>query len=379
MKPAVKVLILISVGCGLQACSWQAPSPPPQSIAVAWDAPNFQTLLEAIKTCQHPDLEEDTDCADRGSEVREALQAVEFCLHTPLRLHACRAIERKLVSQRAPLFDAGRMLNAFGSAGQVQLRSYFPITNKWLGAEWRWKDRGTLIRHDNTGFAMAAFALALAVSGLARAAGQLSVIRFRSRSQRVQDCIERARQEAIEQVEIKQSQERRWLVLLHQQFLDAGIDRLPFEERAQTPFAELWTAGLGTEYCGQHDVTINDCHRPTGVRLVVTSVPPRPDIEGWRFHVYFGEVQDAVRCERPDSLLADPSKPDWSEYRTFREIPMDRADVALAVARRLLFRAMRGTELLNQRGTAVPKSWQPYPEEVPLYLAASVSIAAVDT
>jgi hypothetical protein len=92
--------------------------------------------------------------------------------------------------------------------------------------------------------------------------------------------------------------------------------------------------------------------------------------EGWKFHVYFGEIQDAVRCERPASLRADPSSPDWSEFRTFQEIPWDRAEVALAVARRLLLRAMRGTELLHQRGAAVPKTWQPYPEEIPLYLAA---------
>jgi len=376
---ATRVFLLIGVCAGLQGCAWQTPSPPPQSISTTWEAPNFRTLLEAVKTCQHPELEEDADCADRIGEVSEALQAAEFCLQTSLPLYACRAIQRKLISQQAPLLDAARILKVFGGVEQVQLRSYYLVPNRWLSAEWRWKDRGTLIRNDKTGFAIASAALALAIAGLARAAGQLSVIRFRSESQRIQDYMEQARQEAIEQVEFKQSQERRWLVLLHQQFDDAGIDRLPFEDRAQTPFAELWTAALGTEYCGQHDVTIKDCHRPTGVQLVVTSVPPRPDREGWRFHVYFGEVQDAVGCERPDSLLTDPSKPDWSECRTFREIPWDRADVALAVARRLLVRAMRGTELLHQRGTAVPTSWQPYPEEVPLYLAASLPIAAVDT
>lgn len=370
MSTATRVFTLISVCASLQGCDWQAPTPSAQSIAINWAAPNFRVLLDAVQNCHHPDLDEDADCADRSAEVREALQAVEFCLQTSLRLYACRSIQRKLASQHAPLFNAARIVKTVGDAEKLELRSYSPIGNDWLSAEWRWKDRGTLIRNDKAGFFFALALLGLAVAGLVRAIGQVSINRFRSTSQSIQDYMNRAHQEAIAQIRMRQDEERRWLVLLHAQFEAAGIDRFPVSGDQETAFADLWTAGVGTDHCGKHAVTISDCHRPTGVQLVVTSAPSRLQGEGWKFHVYFGEIQDAVRCERPASLRADPSSPDWSEFRTFQEIPWDRAEVALAVARRLLLRAMRGAELLHQRGAAVPKSWQPYPEEVPLYLAA---------
>jgi hypothetical protein len=370
VSTATKVFTLISVCASLQGCGWRAPTPSAQSIAINWAAPNFRALLDAIKACQHPDLEEDADCADRTGEVREALAAVEFCLQTSLPLYACRAIQRKLIFQHAPLLDAARVVKAADSAESIELRPYYPIRNAWLSAEWRWRDRGTLIQSDKAGFFVAMALLGLVFAGLVRAIGQIPIHRFRSTSQKIQDYMNRAHQEAVEQIRMRQDEERRWLVLLHAQFEASGIDRLPVSDDQETPFADLWTAGLGTDHCGKHAVTISDCHQPTGVQLIVTSAPSRLEGEGWEFHVYFGEIQDVVRCERPASLRADPSSPDWSEFRTFQEIPWDRAEVALAVARRLLLRAMRGTELLNQRGAAVPKTWRPYPEEIPLYLAA---------
>jgi hypothetical protein len=370
MRSAINALLLFGVLSGLSGCSWQTSSVPPQAIATSWDAPNFRTLLQAVKACQHPDLEEDADCAERSREVREALLAVEFCLHTSLPLYACRSVQRKIISQHAQLLDAARLLRAFERAEKIELRSYYPVTNKWLSAEWRWKDRGTLIKYDKMGFALAASALGIAAGGAVLAFGQVPLVRFRSKSQKMREYMERVQGEALEQIQIRRDEERRWLVLLHVRFEAAGIDRFPVDVDHEILFSELWTAGLSSEHCGKRDVVISDRHRPTGVQLVVTSVPSGPEGEGWRFHVHFGEVQNTVGCKRPSSLLADPTIPDWSEFRTFQEIPWERADVALEVARRLLIRAMRGTELLHRRGAAVPKAWQPYPDEIPLYLSA---------
>jgi len=94
--------------------------------------------------------------------------------------------------------------------------------------------------------------------------------------------------------------------------------------------------------------------------------------------VHFGAIEDAVRFRRPESLIGKQDDADWSEFRSLEEIPWQRADIAMAVARRLLLRAMRGLEVLHPRGAAVPKGWQPYAEEIQQYLVAEPSAGLVD-
>ena len=94
--------------------------------------------------------------------------------------------------------------------------------------------------------------------------------------------------------------------------------------------------------------------------------------------MHFGVIQDAVRCRRPESLIGKQDDADWLEFRTLEEIPWERADIAMAVARRLLLRAMHGLEVLHPRGAAVPKGWQPYAEEIRQYLVAEPSEGLVD-
>ena len=175
-----------------------------------------------------------------------------------------------------------------------------------------------------------------------------------------------------------QDQERRWLTLLHLQFLSAGIERFAVGIDPQNLVDDIWTPTNGADQCNRRDITMTDVHRPTGVKLIVTNVPPRPDREGWRFHVHFGVIEDAVRFRRPESLIGKQDDADWSEFRTLEEIPWQRADIAMAVARRLLLRAMRGLEILHPRGAAVPKGWQPYPGEIEQYLVSEPRSSSVD-
>lgn len=362
----------------LQGCSYREVQPPPHTVAIRWESPEFGTLMKAMATCRVPELEDDANCANRRAEVRQAIDAHAFCSNTKLVLYSCRAIERTVQRQYAEFIESAALAGVSAEADPFQLRPYFPITNPWLSAEWRWKDRGTLIREDLTGFAAAALFASLAFGALVLAIGQRPVIRFRSEAQKVQDWFQDAEAEAMEQIRMVQDHERRWLTLLHLQFLNAGIDRFAVAVDAKHLIDDIWTATNGAEQCDRRDVTITDIHRPTGVKLVVTNVPPRPDREGWRFHVYLGEIQDAVRCNRPDTLKAKQDEADWSEFRTLEEIPWRRADIALAVARRLLLRAMHGLEVLDPKGAAVPKGWQPYPQEIQQYLVAEPRPSTVD-
>ena len=145
------------------------------------------------------------------------MDAHAFCSSTKLVLYSCRAIERTVQRQYAEFIESAALAGVSAEAGPFQLRPYFPITNPWLSAEWRWKDRGALIRDDLTGFAAAAFLASLALGSLVLAFGQRPVIRFRSEAQKVQDSIQNVEAEAMEQIRMAQDHERRWLTLLHLQ------------------------------------------------------------------------------------------------------------------------------------------------------------------
>ena len=362
----------------LQGCSYREVQPPPHTVAIQWESPEFGTLMKAMATCRVPELEDDADCANRRAEVRQAMDAHAFCSSTKLVLYSCRAIERTVQRQYADFIESAALASVSADAETFQLKPYSLITNPWLSAEWRWKDRRTLIRDDLTGFAAAACVAALALGSLVFALGPIPVIRFRSRARKLQDEIENVRLEAVEQIHMVQDQERRWLTLLHLQFLSAGIERFAVGIDPQNLVDDIWTATNGADQCNRRDITMTDVHRPTGVKLIVTNVPPRPDREGWRFHVHFGVIEDAVRFRRPESLIGKQDDADWSEFRSLEEIPWQRADIAVAVARRLLLRAMRGLEVLHPRGAAVPKGWQPYAEEIQQYLVAEPSAGLVD-
>lgn len=249
-----------------------------------------------------------------------------------------------------------------------QLKAYSWINNKWLAAEWRWKDRGALIRNDPAGTAVAIACSAITVGIIALSLGQLSLVRFRTQASRVKERINKTDAEGVEQVAMARELERRWLTLLHLQFLNAGIEEFAFSGDPDSSPSDIWTASNGADQCNREDLTIVDFHRPTGVKLIVTNVAPRPDRQGWRFHIHFGDIQDAVRFHRPGTLNGGELDADWSELRTLDEIAWQRADIAMAVGRRFLIRAMRGLEVLSPVGAAVPKSWSPYPEEISQYL-----------
>ena len=329
-----------------------------------WEAPDFGTMYKAMTICKIPDLEDDAECEDRRTELQQAVDAHTFCLNTKLALYSCRAIERTVQRQYESLTEGAAIAGTVATSVPFELKPYSLISNKWLAAEWRWKDRGALFRNDPAGAAGVVTFAGVAVGLLALALGQLRLVRFRSRASREQDWIDKSNEEGVEQVQMTHERERRWLTMLHLQFLNAGIERFAVLIDADSSTSDIWTASNGADQCNQEDVTMVDVHRPTGVKLIVTNVPPRPDRAGWRFHIFFGDVQDAVRCHRPDTLVGKEKEADWSEFRTFHEIPWQRADIAMAVARRLLLRAMRGLEILNPIGAAVPKGWQPYPEEI---------------
>lgn len=371
-------LPIVGLIIALPSCSYRELQPPPHTVAIQWESPDFGTLTKAMVTCRIPDLEDDSHCASRRAEVQQAMDAHSFCARTQLLLFSCRAIERTVQRQYADFIESATLAGVSVDAEPFQLKPYSPITNPWLSAEWRWKDRGTLIHDDLTGFAAAACVAALVLGSLVFALGQISVIRFRSKAQELQDAIENARLEAMEQIQMVQDQERRWLTLLHLQFLSAGIERFAVGVDPLHLVDDIWTATNGADQCNRRDITMTDVHRPTGVKLIVTNVPSRFDREGWQFHVHFGVMQDAVGCRRPESLLCKQGDADWSEHRTIEQIPWQRADIAMAVARRLLLRAMRGQVVLHPRGAAVPKGWQPYPEEIEQYLVAEPSPGEVD-
>lgn len=370
MRTSGHSLPMIGLFIALQGCSYREVQPPPHTVAIQWESPDFGTLMKAMATCRIPDLEDDADCANRRAEVRQAVDAHAFCVSTKLALYSCRAIERTVQRQLEALTESAGLAGVSAAAEPLQLKAYYPISNKWLAAEWRWKDRATLIRSDPVGTATSVIAAALTIGAFLLAFGQLTVVRFRTQSRREQDWLENARAEAVEQVQMAQDQERCWLILLHLQFMNTGIEQFPVAIDSQHPIDDIWTAKNGADLCGHEDVTMIEVHRPSGVKLVVTNVRPLPDCEGWRFHVYFGAIQDAVKCRRPDTLMDKENDADWSEFRSFQEIPWQRADIAMAVARRLLLRAMRGLEILHSRGSAVPRGWQPYPIEIQEYLVA---------
>jgi len=241
--------------------------------------PEFGTLMKAMATCRVPELEDDADCANRRAEVRQAMDAHAFCSSTKLVLYSCRAIERTVQRQYADFIESAALASVSADAETFQLKPYSLITNPWLSAEWRWKDRRTLIRDDLTGFAAAACVAALALGSLVFALGHIPVIRFRSRARKLQDEIENVRLEAVEQIHMVQDQERRWLTLLHLQFLSAGIERFAVGIDPQNLVDDIWTATNGADQCNRRDITMTDVHRPTGVKLIVTNVPPRPDRE----------------------------------------------------------------------------------------------------
>lgn len=381
----------------------------PVAVGMDWQRPDFSTLRKAIELCSKTLLDNwaliDL-CAARRQEVQVAVNATSLCSNLNAELVVCKKIVRDMSAQFENLIASANLVRS-DFKKSIRIRAYTWIDNDWLLAHWTWRDRLQILRNDFAGTLSAVLVFSILTSTITFFG--INVWQYRSRLELLaaKSLLRAKNHSEVSDLWTENQHERRWLVVLHRRIADHGIGFFEFDPAQyfesephvssapestsanmtlsrlgeaiggrtvnsassldvsdSTPMAlSIWEGSSGQHERDKKPVQMEVTHRPTGIRLIITSIVDSRN-EGWRFEAYLGDIEKRLPFPRPPTLSSKNGEADWLLHLSFAEIPWNRSDTAITAGRAFLLRAMRAKEILSSDGAAVPDCWLPYPDMV---------------
>jgi len=378
----------------------------PVAVEMDWQRPDFSTLRSAIELCNralldnwaHIDL-----CAARRHEVQVAVDATGLCSSSNAELVVCKKLVRDTSDQLENLMASANLVQS-NFKKSMRIRAYTWIDNEWLLAHWAWRDRQQVIRNDLAGTLSAVLVFSFLTSAITFFG--INVWQYRARLEMLaaKSLLRAKKNSEVSDLWTENQHERRWLVVLHRRIADHGIGHFEFDpaqyfesephsssapestpakmtlsrlgeaiggrtvnsakssDSSESPpmAISIWEGSSGQHERDKKPVQMEVTHRPTGIRLVITSIVDSRN-EGWRFEAYLGDIARRLPFPRPPTLSSKKGEADWLLHLSFAEIPWSRSDTAITAGRAFLLRAMSAKEILSSDGAAVPDCWIPYP------------------